>query len=520
METTETAEAGTKTAMSRGQSSKSRSVLTAEEQDFYKLIRLRATASGVGQPYIAAAIFRLIPISSPGLGTMGVDKFWRCYIDFEFMMEKGVEYAAGVLAHEPWHLLRDHNKRAELKKANKFPPLLWNMAGDLEINDDIETLVPEDSLFPGKGMFAEFSAGELAEIYFDKLIEEAKCGQCMKPVFKKDGDKPQSSGEGQSDNGDGADSEGENPSGQGDEGQSDEGSGEGGESQQGEGSSNGSSHGHGDSSDTCNCKTKVFKPCGSGAGNELEGYELAEGEADSVDSDEHESIKTIIAEDIKKQERGNPGSVPGHVKIWAETVLAHKPVSWKQVLRGEVKQAIAWKRGKTDYQKKRPSRRQPVKDVFYPALRSPNPRIGIAVDTSASNLHNLGVVLKEIEAIVKQVGVRGRDLLVFSVDYDTKSNLKPVTDTKKLSFVGGGGTDMRVAYKSIAEISPKVDIGIVITDGETPWLDSSPSNAIRFITVIITDPKSSYSSRTIEDAQNMLSRWSKVIVTNEAEVKH
>lgn len=518
METVETADLGVKKTSDA--STKSRKVLTAEEQDFYKLIRLRATASGVGQPYIAAAIFRLTPISSPGLGTMGVDKFWRCYIDFDFMMEKGVEYAAGVLAHEPWHLLRDHNKRAELKKAYKYPPLLWNMAGDLEINDDIEALIPEDSLFPEKGMFASFPAGELAEIYFDKILAEAKCGQCSKPIFQEGVGQAEADG-GSGESGSPADSGG--GSGDAQEGSDGSGDGEGGN---GEGKGNnastapqGGSHGHG-GGDTCGCKSKVLKPCGSGAGNELEGYELAEGEADSVDSDEHESIKTIIAEDIKKQERGNPGSVPGHVKVWAESVLEHKPISWKQVLRGEVKQAIAWKRGKTDYQKKRPARRQPVKDVFYPALRSPSPRIGIAVDTSASNLHNLGIVLKEIEAIVKQVGVRGRDLMVFSVDYDSKQNLKPVTDIKKLEFVGGGGTDMRVAYNSIVDINPKVDIGIVITDGETPWLNNSPSSRIRFITVIMTDPKSSYSAKCVEDAEKMIGRWSKIIVTDEANVKN
>jgi predicted metal-dependent peptidase len=483
----------------------SRKELTPEERDFYKLIRLRATASGVGQPYIAAAIFRLIPISSPGLKTMGVDKFWRCYIDFDFMMEKGVEYAAGVLAHEPWHLLRDHNKRAELKKADKLPGLMWNIAGDLEINDDIPTLIPEDSLFPEKGEFASFPAGELAEIYFDKLLEEMKCSQCSKPMFSQQDLNGGENGE-QSSSGDGSDGD---QSGDNSDSSNGDQSGDNSDS-----SDNSDGQGHGNGSDTCDCPRKVKVMCGSGAGNTLEGYELAEGEADAVDSDEHESIKTIIAEEVKKHERSNPGSVPAHVKLWAESVLAHKPVSWKQILRGEVKQAIAWKRGKTDYQKKRPSRRQPVKDVIYPSLRSPNPRIGVAVDTSASNVHNLGIVLKEIEAIIKQVGVRGRDLLVFSVDTESKNNITPVTDIKKVTFDGGGGTDMRVAYTSLSEIKPNIDIGIVITDGETPWLHESPKNGVKFITVIMVDEKDRYAESVISQAESALKPWSKIIVTN------
>ena len=478
---------------------KSRSVLTAEEADFFKLIRLRATSVGVGQPYIASAIFRLIPVSSPGLQTMGVDKFWRCYIDFDFMMEKGVEYAAGVLAHEPWHLLRDHNSRAEKHGAteSKYPPLMWNIAGDLEINDDIKTLVPEDSLFPETGEFHDYPEGEMAEHYFDRLVENMKCSRCSKPVFQT-GDNSQDSSNDDSD-GSGSDQKGETTD----------------NSETGDSDSSDKGNGNG----LCECPSKVKVQCGSGAGNSFGEYELSEEEADSVDADEHNSIKTIVAEEVKKQERSNPGSVPGHVALWADAVLTRKPVSWKQVLRGEVKKGIAWKRGKTDYYKKRPSRRQPVKDVIYPALRSPSPRIAIAVDTSASNVHNLGAVLSEIEAIVKQVGIRGRDLLVFSVDFDAKGNLTPVNDVKKISFEGGGGTDMRVAYNAISEINPKVDIGIVITDGETPWPETPVAHSIKFITVLMVDQRTSWGETVISDAENALSSWGKVIVTNDALVE-
>jgi len=493
-------------ASTQEKQNKSRKTLTKDEQDFYKLIRLRATASGVGQPYIASAIFRLTPIAAPGLKTMGVDKFWRCYIDFDFMMEKGVEYAAGVLAHEPWHLLRDHNKRSEKIGADKYPPLMWNIAGDLEINDDIPKLIPEDSLFPTQGEFVDYPEGELAEVYFEKLKQDIKCSQCSKPMFgsnsseSSEGQNAPAGGETNNDDSasDGSDSDGSDSGSDGSQGD-----------QEGSASNSDSQGG-----DTCSCPRKMKVQCGSGAGNELEGYELAEGEAEAVDSEEHESIKTMVAEEVRKYERSNPGSIPGSAKTWAEAVLAHKPVSWKQVLRGEVKRAIAWKRGQTDYQKKRPSRRQPVKDVIYPALRSPSPRIGIAVDTSASNVHNLGVVLKEIEAIIKQVGVRGRDLLVFSVDVVKSGKLQPVSDVSKIEFAGGGGTDMRVAYRELGDIKPAVDIGIVITDGETPWLSEAPKYGLRYITVIMTDENSNYSENVKQEAANALADWSKTIFVN------
>lgn len=505
---------------------KSRKELTKEESDFFKLIRLRATSNGVGQPYIASAIFRLTPISAPGLGTMGVDKFWRCYIDFDFMMEKGVEYAAGVLAHEPWHLLRDHNKRAENVGADKTP-FLWNIAGDLEINDDIMDLVPKDSLFPGKGEFADFKPEQIAEVYYaqvKKIVEENQktCQQCGKPKADQNGQQGQNGdqqGQGQSGNQEGS---GEGSDGQNGEAGDQQGNGSGqgkSDDQQGQGQGgSGNSHSHGNEGETCSGHgngTGLPNPnCGSGSGNTLEGYELAEGDAEAVDGDEHESIKKQIAEEIRRYARSNPGKVGGSAQVWAENVLAHKPVSWRQVLRGQLKSAIAYKRGHTDYVRKRPARRQPIKDVVMPALRSPVPRIGLAIDTSGSNLHKLGVIIDEISAMTKQVGVRGNDLVAFAVDTRKSGKLQKVTDPKKIDLTGGGGTDMRVAYTELAAISPKVDIGIILTDGETPWPEQAPSNNVKYITVIVVDSSRGWTQNIIDEAEKNVGRWSKIVVVD------
>lgn len=478
---------------------KSRKELTQAESDFYKLIRLRATQPGIGQPYIANAIFRLIPISAPGLGTMGVDKFWRCYIDFDFMMEKGVEYAAGVLSHEPWHLLRNHNERAELIGADKTP-LWWNMAGDLEINDDIINLVPKDSLFPGTGQFADFKVNDIAENYYAKIKEMFPPQEPTCPVHGKSDDSK--SGENNSSQ------NGENGEGSGDqnsnEGQSSQNSQSGngqGECKCGSGKGEGSGKGNGVPKGNCGSGTEKIKE-----------YEIGEGEADGVDSDEAESIRKQVAEEIRKAELGNPGSTAGNAKLWADEVLAHKPVSWKQVLRGQVKDAIAWKRGHTDYMRKRPARRQPIKDVVFPALRSPKPRIGIAIDTSGSNLGNLGVVIDEIYQITKQVGVRGSDLTAFAVDTRKSGKIQQVSDPKKIDLRGGGGTDMRVAYTELASMKGKIDIGIILTDGETPWPSEAPTNAVKFITLIMVQKDRKWNERIITEAENAVGKWSKIVI--------
>lgn len=476
---------------------KSRSTLTPEEAQFFKLVRLRATSAGVGQPYIAPAIFRLTPISAPGLQTMGVDKFWRVYVDFEYMMEKGVEFAAGVLAHEPWHLLRDHNKRAEAVGADKTP-LVWNYAGDLEINDDIVNLIPKDSIFPGRGQFADYKPQQIAEVYYQQLMEQIKKDQPQDggSSCPQHGDNPQGSGE------------------QGNQNGEQQGSGEG--SSQGDSNQGGDIHGQ--QGKPCSCgkgnpiEDKFGKAnCGSGSGNDLGEYELAEGDAESVDADEHDSIKKQIAEEIKRQERSNPGSTPAHIKQWADATLEHKPVSWQQVLRGQVKSAISWKRGQTDYVRTRPARRQPIKDVIMPALRSPKPRILVGVDTSGSNLHNLGVVLQEIGAIAKQVGVRGEELMVCSIDTEVKdAKFQKFSDIKDVKFIGGGGTRMETFFETADAHANKADIFILLTDGECSW-NYQPKARGKFITCIIIDEQSNYGERCVSEAEDAISSWSKVI---------
>lgn len=86
-------------------------------------------------PYYASALWRLIPVPTPGLGTMGVDKDWRLYYDPATLTEWGPALAAGVLTHEVGHLLRGHHDRAAALGTPN--PTVWNFATDAAINDDL-----------------------------------------------------------------------------------------------------------------------------------------------------------------------------------------------------------------------------------------------------------------------------------------------------------------------------------------------------------------------------------------------
>ncbi len=96
-----------------------------------------------------------------------MDKYWRLYTDPECFNRWSVPEAGSVLIHEVHHLLRDHSSRAELIAKDSFDRGRFNVAGDIEINDDLENLdLPAGGCTP-----AAFGVppGELAESYYTLL---------------------------------------------------------------------------------------------------------------------------------------------------------------------------------------------------------------------------------------------------------------------------------------------------------------------------------------------------------------
>jgi predicted metal-dependent peptidase len=116
---------------------------------------------------------------------MGVDKYWRVYFSDE-VKEWKVEHLSTVLYHEILHLLRKHASRAEMMNAHKR---VWNIAGDCEINDDLEEeglKFPHEMVTPSK---FGYKNGLLTEAYYNKLLDDAtvvevggvgdgNCGSC------------------------------------------------------------------------------------------------------------------------------------------------------------------------------------------------------------------------------------------------------------------------------------------------------------------------------------------------------
>jgi hypothetical protein len=225
----------------------------------------------VKAPYFGRLLSALVPCVAPdAIKTMGVTMGLRLFINDAFARSLTVELFGAVLLHEAGHVIRRHAVRCE---AQGFDPELFNIAGDLAINDDIRAMgvaLPACVIFPE---LYGLPRGLTAEDYYERLAKQGG-----KP-------KPQPGGQGQGKGGD------KGPAMPGD----------------------------GDS-------------CGSCSGHRAEG-EPAPGEGDSPEGErpqvEVAAIAKATAEAVRQYAAKNAGKVPGGLLVWAEVSDAPSPAGWR-----------------------------------------------------------------------------------------------------------------------------------------------------------------------------------------------
>jgi predicted metal-dependent peptidase len=568
--------------------------LTHEESDFFATLRMRATTDKIGQPLLSYLIFRMVPVAVVGTKTMAIDKHLRVYIDFEYMMEKGISFATEILGHEAWHPLKEHHQREE-SLPQPVDRDAWNLAADAEINDDIRKIIPKDSIFPES--FDE-KEDEVAEYYYRVLTkrrEDAKKKAEPEKEEPEDKEEDQDKSENESqenekdktdsedndeeidnedsdseeqddensddnqnnDNGDqGSDGNGEpkedsnngdqnsddvNDSGEltdeksdnpgdkengdgdptdesdssdekgetpGDDTSEEQPSGNGTEPSNQDGNDSNSKNGQpSNSTESSKQNSQENQPgggseqsdepgeeyhlpenphCGTGD-EESQEYELSSGEAEGVDDFEMNLILSEIAEAIKDEMQRNPGNVPGNLQLWVENFAKPAPTPWQKILRPALRSTIEWtKKSKIDYRWSTPARKQPMKDVYFPALRSPQIRLLLGVDTSGSHVHLLPRVASEVMTILKKTGIQGRNFNMVSVDTHIKDKPKRINKVSDLNFKGGGGTSMLPFFDLAVKMKKDIDIAVLLTDGGVPeWYKENPIPSINFVVCIL-----------------------------------
>ncbi|MBF6350985.1 MULTISPECIES: vWA domain-containing protein [Nocardia] len=141
--------------------------------DSGKLFTARLQAARA-RPYLATALYALHIVESRKAPTMGVDRYWRCYVSPAFVDCTPVEELASVLVHEVSHLLRDHHRRSdrfarEHELTGPAERLRMNIAADAEINDDAfgtGLIQPEGVVLPET---LGLPRGELMEDYLRRF---------------------------------------------------------------------------------------------------------------------------------------------------------------------------------------------------------------------------------------------------------------------------------------------------------------------------------------------------------------
>ncbi|MER5260928.1 VWA-like domain-containing protein [Actinosynnema sp. NPDC002837] len=210
--------------------------------------------------------------------------------------------------------------------------------------------------------------------------------------------------------------------------------------------------------------------CGSGADGLEREWDVGPDGADGLTAQECDAVRFRVAQGLTAR----PGNAPKGWRRWAQEVF-HPPQPWRDLLGAAVRSAVSGPGVGEDYTYGRPSRRSAgLPGVVLPSLRRRPPRVCVIVDTSGSvSDDELGSAIVEIAAIVRAVG--GRRDLVSVLSCDAAAHVThPLCRAEGIPLVGGGGTDLRSGFAKALRGSPRPDVVVALTDGQTPWPGARP----------------------------------------------
>lgn len=380
--------------------------LNPDEQHAFTLARLHVAHA---MPYLPHALFNVQPVIAEGLGTFAVDRHWRLYMDPEALTGWDVPVVAGSLGHEvAGHLLRDHATRATALGPD-YSPLLWNLATDAAINDDLieaglqlpeGVVTPEALDLPPQGV---------EESYYATLASRVPPGEQT------------------ADDGCGCGS------------------------------------GAGDPTPTWELPA-TGTPGTPGQG--VTAPALTAERAESI----RRTVAVAVRDLAAGSPTSGRGTVPAGLRRWAEQSLQPPQVPWQEVLRGTLRRAVNFARGSGRRTFTRLPRRR-VPGVVLPGTRRPVVRIAVVIDTSASMSDpQVAAALAEVEGILRS-GATGPapGLRVIACDAAVAATAQ-VRRTQDVELAGGGGTDMRVGIAAAEADDPNAIV--VLSDGYTLWPDT------------------------------------------------
>ncbi len=370
-------------------------------------------------PYLATAVYALVPVVSDSVSSLTVDIQWRLYVDEAWLLAADVPDIARELAHLTLHLLADHGSRAQDVGVTWRTSAAWVRATDAtiaELLDAEAALGTGVSAAPGRAVGAPHGPHELtlpAALGLDP-------GRSTEEHFARLSGLPASSSPGD------------------------------------------------DFPDDGDLGAGRDDTCGSGCDGHARSYEVVGEAIGGID----EHAARLIRERVAVEFRGRStvrGSTPGEWERWVSRVL-EPVVEWRQVLHAAVRRGMGWAAGQTDYSYARPSRRQSASpDVVLPSMRRPVPRVAVVVDTSGSVDDGLlAQALGEVDGVLRSLAVGDGQVTVLAVDAAVQA-VSTVRSARDVRLGGGGGTDMELGIAAALETRPRPDLVVLLTDGETGW---------------------------------------------------
>lgn len=423
-------------------------------------------------PYFSSLIEHIVYRWTKNIPTMAMSKTGVCYMNEKFVDELNPKEVAFCLLHEiAGHYWREHFKRMP----NDADHFVWNIAGDLEINDSlIEAGWPMPSI---EGVTCDkfgYDKHKTVEYYYDRLTNDP---DAEKKLEKFKGKCPicameESMGGGQ---------DSEEQDGEGEGGEQDQESGTG-----GQGKSQGNSKGQQGQQGGCGHERGVMSGrCGSAAdGNESGENENGDGRTEA----EKNRVRQQVAESMCNHAKQH-GNVPGAWLREAEIILEKPKVSWKEKFARCVKNTLNYMPGLMIKTYKKFGRKQAALGYSYgtpviPSTRNVIPSIIFAIDTSGSMGNDeLSKAVSEANGILKNFNSY-IDFMSFDCEVAAFEKAFNINDIKK-NLKGGGGTSFVPIFEKIKQDKLQPDMVVIVTDGCGPAPDVNPIPKTSVIWVLV-----------------------------------
>ena len=482
----------------------------------------------------AHALLSMPPVETPGLGTMAVDQYWRCYYDPAFLdklandadfrnsfwerdrfrfdvPEHITANTAGsyCIKHEFLHLRLAHCRRSKALGLNPSPnaPLsvqraikrmadLMNIAQDISIewmlreetgykciggcnaeNYNLPGSVPWEQNYlelkrrDDNGL--DIHTGEPKQEPEGSGNESGDGSESSRQSGAGEQEPSDGSGQSQCSEGDESDNQGDGGSG---EALTDDGS--------NESQSGGSSDGEGDSSGENDPQTD-----GQSGGHRWDGepQEPMQGGSCSdgiqrewelpapVDGDEYPGVDELEQDRLMREiadrvKNKGLGGNRGSALSKWADEVLRPKVDVVAQIQRFVRTGLARATGTGGRSYRRPRRYKPHPDIELPQNRQRVPRVTVIIDTSGSMDKRDTGLALGTIERLMKAYQSRGKLTVLAGDTDV-GEVSFANKVREIVLAGGGGTHMGRIIKKAVDVEPKPDAIVVLTDGHTPWCE-------------------------------------------------